>query len=173
MEITYRIIQPAEYNIFYELINQDDSWWAFSPSLGQLSACDWNAYCGNENVLSLGCFVDNAPAGLLQGIAFSDASRAMRIAVIAFREYAKIAPVMMRGAADWVFASIDCACMFGEVPSTNRHVMNLLQKTGFEKQGSIPELYWSDAKQKFVNATIVVCTPESLRKAKLDANIDL
>lgn len=169
MEISYRLLVPAEYNIFWQKITDDELWDALNPTASTMSAEEWNGYCGNENILPLGCFIDNAPAGMLHGMAWAQRSRAMRVSVVAFREYNKLAVDMMRGAAHWCFANIDCACLLGETPTHNRAVINLLQKCGFVKQGVIPGLFWSERRQKFVNGVLSVCTVESLQKVEQDA----
>lgn len=166
MEITYRILKPQEYSTVFKQIVIDKTLWAFNPSIIDFTEEKWYTYCSDMKILSLGIFCNGSLGGILQGWGFTENSRVMEIAAIAFRDFVKYAIEGMRGAVHWCFDNIDCACLLARIPTQNRHVINILTKTGFEKQGIIPELFWDNKRQKFVNGRIWICTPANLQSTE-------
>ncbi|WP_308621457.1 GNAT family protein [uncultured Desulfovibrio sp.] len=73
----------------------------------------------------------------------------------AFRESARLAPRMARGAFAWIFRHLACAGIVGICPLPNRHAWRLAEACGFRVLGRLPGACFYARKGRYVDGVLV------------------
>ncbi|WP_300898219.1 GNAT family protein, partial [uncultured Desulfovibrio sp.] len=78
----------------------------------------------------------------------------------AFRESARFAPLMARGAFAWIFRHLACAGIAGICPLPNRHAWRLAEACGFRVLGRLPGACFYARKGRYVDGVLVTLARE-------------
>lgn len=78
----------------------------------------------------------------------------------AFRESARLAPLMARGGFAWIFGHMACAGIMGICPVPNRHAWRLAEACGFRVLGRLPGACFYARKGRHVDGVLVVLSRE-------------
>lgn len=123
-----------------------------SPSLE-----DWRAVTAQG--LLLRC---EGPGGRLLGCGLFSPWRGdlLEFDFTAFRESARLAPRMARGAFAWIFRHRACAGIAGICPLPNRHAWRLAEACGFRVLGRLPGACFYARKGRYVDGVLVTLARE-------------
>lgn len=136
----------------------------YFPQLGNgITQEFWMSFASHPETLPLGFFFEGKLAGLSMCFPAAIMSRVLEVNPLMFREHFSLGAKAFREASLWALKNLDCSALLGKTPSVNRHILRLLPEIGYNIKGTIPDFFWYERKQKYVDAVLSVATKETIQ----------